>query len=101
MARHTDAAADESANEYVCKKCGEERTGAKASEFDHTGCEAEDDGPLNGLHKWIPTEFQTDGGSDEPTDDDWRTMSSDECKAEAGLVHVGGVVWEQTNDGGA
>lgn len=64
-------------NKYVCKKCGEEQTGNKASELDHRGCEAEDDGPLAGFHKWVPEEYVCDV---EPVEDVEDVDNSDEPK---------------------
>lgn len=91
---HTEA-------EFECKHCGETT--------DELVTETCDESSL-GFHTWKHTDPSKTAGTDTTvvnktpeTDetgegDDWKTMNADECKRQAGLTQVEGVVWENTRD---
>jgi len=84
--------------QYECKHCGEEH-----DELEATECEESPTGYCTLKHQ-DPHDAQTeDEDNNEETmtennTDDWKTMSSEECKKEAGLKQVDGLVWEQTDN---
>ena len=85
--------------EYTCKHCGETTDELAAEECEESSM---------GFHAWNHTNPENSAGTDatvhntadNDSDDDWKTMSSAECKRQAGLTQVGGVVYEQAADGG-
>ena len=84
--------------EYTCKHCGETTDELKAEQCEKSSI---------GFHAWNHTNPENSAGTDatvhntadNDSDDDWKTMSSAECKRQAGLTQVGGVVYEQTDEG--
>jgi len=85
--------------EFECKHCGEEHDELEATECEEspTGfCSLQHKDPNNAETPEDNTMNSTDTAEDE--NDDWKTMSSEECKKEAGLTQVNGLVWEQTDN---
>ena len=82
--------------EYTCKHCGETTDELAAEECEESSM---------GFHAWNHTNPENSAGTDatihnsnDDDNDDWKTMSSAECKRQAGLTQVAGVVYEQTDE---
>ena len=89
--------------QFECKHCG-----AEHDELEATECEESPTGFCTLKHA-DPHDAQTtdeddteetmteDNTNTEDTDE-WKTMSAEECKKEAGLKQVDGLVWEQADN---
>ena len=87
--------------QFECKHCGSEHDELEATECDESPigfCSLQHKDPQDAKNPETHTMKKTENTDETEETDDWKTMSAEECKKQAGLKQVDGLVWEQADN---